>query len=163
LNALWSYFWPAFAIGLTLGLALGLVAMIRRRRWIIAAAALLALGGAALWHGPLGGAGRFSKRVESDVAATLTYDEMTQVKAHLQHGPLTRRVVMQGPADDFQRSELARLMGQIPGVSSAGWTRSAGVPLIAEGLLVAALGFLVGLLLAYLIDARRRYNAEWTW
>lgn len=163
MNALWSYFWPIFAIGLAIGLVGGLAAMIRRRRWMIAGAAVLALGGAALWHGPLGGADRFSAKVESDIAKTLTYYEMTQVKADLQRAPLTRRVVMQGPADDFQRSELARLMGQIPGVSSAGWTQSKAIPLLAQALLVAAFAFLVGLLLAFLIERRRRYNAEWTW
>jgi hypothetical protein len=38
-----------------------------------------------------------------------------------------------------------------------------GTPLIAEGGLIALLGFLVGLLLAYLVELRRRYNAQWSW
>ena len=163
MNVLWSYFWPSFAIGLALGLVGGLVAMLRRRPWIAIAAAAVSLGGAALWHGPLGGADRFSARVERGVASTLTYYEMTQVQAHLQHGPLTRVVVMRGPADDFQRSELDRLMSQVPGVSGASWSQPRALPLIGQGLLVAAAGFLLGLLLAYLIELRRRYNAEWTW
>ena len=59
---------------------------------------------------------------------------MTQVTGHLQHGPLTRRVILSGPADDFQRSELARLHGSDSGgerrelVGQAG-----GLPLIVEG------------------------------
>lgn len=163
MNALWSYFWPAFAIGTGAGVIGGLAAMLRHNRWFVVAAAVLALAGAALWHGPLGGAAQFAAKVESNVARTLTYYEMTQVQAHLHHGPLTRRVVMSGPADDFQRTELVRLMSDIPGVSSASWTPSGGVPLIAQGLLAAVLGFLLGLLLAYLIQLHRRHNAQWEW
>jgi hypothetical protein len=37
------------------------------------------------------------------------------------------------------------------------------VPLIAEGAAVAVLGFLLGLLLAYLVELRRRYNAQYNW
>jgi hypothetical protein len=35
--------------------------------------------------------------------------------------------------------------------------------LIAEGMAVSVLGFLFGLLLAYLFELRRRYNAQWNW
>jgi hypothetical protein len=81
----------------------------------------------------------------------------------LHHDPLTRRVELSGPADDFQRSELARLMDEIPGVSGATWSSGRGIPLIAEGLAVTLLGFLLGLLLAYLVELRRRHNAQWNW
>jgi ABC-type xylose transport system permease subunit len=89
---------------------------------------------------------------------------MTRVQAHLHRGPLTRRVLLSGPADDFQRSELVRIIGSLPGVSSVRWSASdGGVPLIVEGTAAALLGFLLGLLLAYLIELRRRYNAQWKW
>jgi hypothetical protein len=89
---------------------------------------------------------------------------MTQVTGHLHHGPLTRRVLLSGPADDFQRSELVRLLNQLPGVASARWSSDGGgLPLVVEGLGVALLGFLFGLLLAYLVELRRRYNAQWNW
>ena len=65
--------------------------------------------------------------------------------------------------DDVQRSELARLLGQIPGVSSATWSNNGGIPLIAEGAGIALLGFLFGLLLAYLGELHRRHNAQWNW
>ena len=45
----------------------------------------------------------------------------------------------------------------------AGPTRPAAPPLIVEAAAVALLGFLFGLLLAYLVELRRRYNAQWTW
>jgi hypothetical protein len=53
---------------------------------------------------------------------------------------------------------------ELPGVESTGWSADGGgLPLVVEGLGVAVLGFLFGLLLAYLIELRRRYNAQWTW
>jgi hypothetical protein len=88
---------------------------------------------------------------------------MNQISAHLHHDPLTRRIDLSGPADDFQRSEIARLLSQIPGVSSARWSDRGGVPLIAEGAGISLLGFLLGLLLAYLVELRRRHNAQWNW
>jgi hypothetical protein len=35
--------------------------------------------------------------------------------------------------------------------------------LIAEGGIAAILGFLLGLLVAYLMELRRRFNAQWNW
>jgi hypothetical protein len=166
MNVLWSYFWPAFGLGMASGVVAGAIGFRRRPM------RLIALGGgfvaslllAALWHGPLGGADRFSTRVNRGIRATLVYYEMTQVTAHLHHDPLTRRVLLSGPADDFQRSELVRLMDELPGVSGASWSSDAcGVPLIVEDAAVSLLGFLLGLLLAYLVELRRRYNAQWNW
>jgi hypothetical protein len=165
-NPLWDYFWPCFAAGLLVGGPTGLVAFRRRSRrnaaLIVGMAATLAL--AALWHGPVGGARHFEGKVQYAIQKNLIYYEMTRVSAHLHHGPLTREVVLSGPADDFQRGELVALMDELPGVSSATWSSSeAGMPLILEGLAVSVVGFLFGLLLAYLFELRRRHNAQWTW
>jgi hypothetical protein len=98
------------------------------------------------------------------VQAVLVRYEMTQVQAHLQTGPLTRRVLLSGPANDFQRSELVRYMDQLPSVESASWDPSGrGVPLIAEALGACLAGFGLGLLLAYLVALHRRHNAQWSW
>ena len=165
MNAFWAYFWPAFGVGLAVGVIAGAFAFRRRiRPLILAAGAVGSILLAALWHGPLGGAGEFETKVNRGIRATLAYYEMTQVSAHLHHDPLTRRVLLAGPADDFQRSELVRLMDELPGVSSANWSSDGGgVPLIVEGAAVSVLGFLLGLLLAYLVELRRRYNAQWNW
>jgi hypothetical protein len=165
-NALWSYFWPAFGAGLAIGVITGTVAFRRRRSrnaaLVVGIVASIAL--AALWHGPLGGADRFSREVERTVRAALVYNEIPEVSGHLHHGPLTRRVLLSGAADDFQRGELVRVIGEVPGVASASWSSTGGgAPLIVEGGLVAVLGFLIGLLLAYLRELRRRYNTQWNW
>jgi membrane protease YdiL (CAAX protease family) len=165
-NPLWSYFWPAFALGVLAGVATGIVAFRRKhnRSRQVVAGLIAALALAALWHGPIGAADRFAARVERDARATLDFYEMTKVSAHLHHGPLSRRLVLSGPADDFQSTELVRTMDTLPGVSQAQWQPSpGGMPLIVEGLAVAVLGFLLGLLLAYLVELRRRYNAQWNW
>jgi len=165
MNALWSYFWPIFAAGLVIGVITGLIAFrrTRKRTRTLAIAAVLTLATAGLWHGPLGAADRFSVRVERGARQALEYYEMTQVTAQLQRGPLTRQLVLAGPADDFQHAELVRVLDQLPGVSNVSWSPGRGVPLILEGALLAILGFLSGLVIAYLVELRRRYNAQWKW
>lgn len=166
MNALWTYFWPCFAAGLIVGGPVGTIAFRRRpkRATVIAAGVPIALVLTLLWHGPLGGADRFDTRVQRDINQTLTHYEMTQVSGHLHQPPLTRTVILKGKADDFQRSELVRLMNEVPGVEATGWEPTgSGTPLIIEGLGVSLLGFLLGLLLAYLIELRRRYNSQWNW
>ena len=37
------------------------------------------------------------------------------------------------------------------------------MPLLVEAFGVALAGFLAGLILAYVVDLRRRSNAEWRW
>jgi hypothetical protein len=165
MNAFWAYFWPIFVIGFLAG-ALGSLFGYRKpakRRTVLAGAFAIALGATLLWHGPFGAADRFSTQVERMARGSLESWEMPQVSAHLHHGPLTRRILLSGPADDFQRGELVKIIETIPGVSRASWSDQPGVPLIVEALGLAVSGFLLGLLVAYLIELRRRYNAQWNW
>jgi hypothetical protein len=74
-----------------------------------------------LWHGPLGAGERFASRVESAARAQLDHDEMNRVQARLERDPLSRRLILSGPADDFQRREIKRRMNLIPGVGEAQW------------------------------------------
>jgi hypothetical protein len=166
MSILWSYFWPCLGAGLLVGGPVGTIAFRRRsgRNVALAIGVCVSLALAALWHGPLGAADHLAVRVEHDARVVLDHYEMTQVAAHLHHGPLSRRLILAGPADDFQTTELVRLMSELPGVSSAQWTREpAGLPLIAEAFAVTIVGFLFGLLLAYLVELRRRHNSQWTW
>ena len=79
------------------------------------------MAASALWHGPLGAAERLTQRIESQARRQLDHDEMFQVQAHLHRTPLSRRLVLSGPADDFQRQELARRLDDIPGVLDVRW------------------------------------------
>jgi len=164
-NAFWAYFWPPFAAGVIVAVIAGAVAFHRPRKRIVALAigAALSIALAALWHGPLGAADRFTDEVEHVIRQALVYNEIPEVSARLHRDPLTRRVLLSGPADDFQQSQLLILMNEVPGVESASWSGGEGIPLLAEGAAAALLGFLLGLIVAYLRELRRRYNAQWNW
>ena len=82
-------------------------------------AATLAFG--ALWHGPFGAGERFAERADALARATLDHYEMTAVSARLERSPLSRTMILSGPADDFQRTELVRIMAEIPGVAEVRW------------------------------------------
>lgn len=168
MNAFWSYFWPPLAMGIAIGMVAGLLAIRRhgrQRNFRWAAGVLAAIVAAALWHGPLGGADAFASSVERSIRATTVFYEIPEVSGRLNRGPMTRRVTLAGPADDFQRTELVRLMNDLPGVAGSSWSEedAGGLPLIVEGSLAALAGFLLGLLVAYLVELRRRYKANKKW
>lgn len=163
MTAWWQYFWPIFAAALVAGGVAGLIGFRRRERRVILIGAAAAVAAALLWHGPLGAADRFAVAVERNARFVLDDWEMGAVSARLQRGPLTRRLELGGPADDFQRGQLVRLMNLVPGVGSASWGKARALPLAGEGVGVSLLGFLLGLVLAYLVELRRRHNAQWTW
>jgi 4-amino-4-deoxy-L-arabinose transferase-like glycosyltransferase len=168
MNVLLSYFWPCFAVGLVVGVLVGVFAFHRwprrKRNIALILGAIVSIALALTWHGPLGGADRFAFRVERAAREALDYYEVPKIHAALHRGPLSRRLILTGPSDDFQHSELPRLFSQLPGVAKAQWgTSPGGLPLMVEGSAVAVLGFLFGLLLAYLIELHRRYNAQWKW
>ena len=89
---------------------------------------ILALGIAAvigvtwIWHGPLGAGAGFADRVDERARTMLDHYEMVHVQAHMERGPLTRRVSLSGPADDFQRREIKRMVEAQPGVGQADWS-----------------------------------------
>src|SRR5207245_6762966 len=136
----------------------------QRRVTFMVVGATLSIVAAAVWHGPLGAADRFAARIERSARQVLTANYAPGgVNVHIHHGPLTRQLMLSGPSNDFQQAEAARLLRQIPGVTDATWTTSTGIPLIVEGAIAALLGFLFGLLFAYLVELRRRHNSQWTW
>jgi len=166
MSVLWSYFWPALADGLVLGTLAGTIYFRRKTRRVLALVlgVLAALGLAALWHGPMGAGERLAGIIDRNAKATLVYYELPQLTAEVHRGPLSRRVILGGKPTDFQRTELPRTMGTLPGVGSARWAPAGGgIPLIAEAALAALLGFLLGFGLAYLGELHRRHNAQWNW
>lgn len=166
MSVLWAYFWPIFAVGLVAGMIGGIIAFRRLKKRHVArgSALLLALIFAALWHGPLGAGQRLADHIDRDAQATLVYYELPAITAHVHQAPLSRRVILSGQPTEFQRVELPRTMGTLPGVGSARWAPDGGgIPLLAEAAAAALLGFLFGLLLAYLVELHIRYNAQWNW
>ena len=184
MSPLWNFFWPMACAGMLCGLVGGILAfrgrrraagrlagpgdLLRERRRRFATAVvgfgLLSIAAAVSWQAPLGAADRLSSAIEHRARVTLDYYELPEVRATLFRAPLRRSIALSGPADDFQRSELVRIMGDIPGASTASWSGSPpGLPLILESMLAALIGFGVGLLLAYLVELHRRANANWRW
>ncbi len=76
---------------------------------------------AALWHGPLGAGERLAERAEIVARRTFVKYERPMNQARLERAPLARRMILSGPADDFQRTEMVRIMRQIPGVNDVIW------------------------------------------
>jgi len=93
--------------------------MTRRQTLLIGAVA--ALGATGLYHGPLGAAHRLEAQIEGQARQVLDKNELTQVQAQLAGRPLRRTLILSGPADDFQRSELVRVLGGLPGVAGVEW------------------------------------------
>lgn len=172
---LWELYWPVAALALVAAFLAGQLAFRgqdlgkqpghSRRRRALAVGLLAALAAVFLWHGPLGAGERLTNRLEASARAELQRLEMASVEARLSRDPLSRRILLSGPADPFQRSELPRMIAGLPGVSSVRWVPAVGfaIPVLAEAALLAAMSFLLGALLAYLIALRRRARADWSW
>ena len=93
--------------------------MTRLRIFTIGVASTVALTG--LWHGPLGAGERIAARAEVIARRTLDYYELPMIQARLARQPLARTIVLSGPADNFQRRELVRVMDQVPGILAVRW------------------------------------------
>ena len=68
MSVLMPYFWPCFAIGLVVGVIIGVFAFhkwpTRKRNVALGIGAVVAVCLALVWHGPLGAADRFTATVE---------------------------------------------------------------------------------------------------
>ncbi len=88
------------------------------------------------------------------------------MRAVVQRNPLSRTLVLTGPADGFQRTELVRILNDVRGIGSVHWADRRApfmLPMLLEVELAALLSFGLGLLMAYLLELRRRSNAQWSW
>ena len=99
-----------------------------KRSAIIAIGIAAVVAETALWHGPLGAGDRLSAKIEQTARAELRRLEMFGVSARLERSPLRRRMLLSGPADDFQQRELVRIIDELPGVSGVRWTTPPGQP-----------------------------------
>lgn len=114
----------------------------------------------ALWHS-VGGAGeRLATTLDRQQRIMLDDYEMQVIDGRAQRDPIARRIVMKGPANDFQRAELVRYSERLPGVGEARWNRaktqfSYPLPSLVEGIFLALSAFVAGLLVAYAAFVRR--------
>lgn len=130
-----------------------------KRASALAIGILATLAAAAVWHGPGGAGERFATTAERTMRITLDYYEMPGVKAHVVRSPLTRKLRFDGPADTFQRGEIARIGREVPGIAVTAWAdrpATRQLPLLAEIMLMALASFAIGAVLAYIIALRRR-------
>lgn len=179
MNLLWDLYWPVLTAAIVLGVNAGAIAFRKRppqkhskanwplrRVLVLVGGIALAAALGAVWHGPIGKGERFAAETDRQARQVLINYEMESVGAVAERDPIERQIVLSGPADEFQRSELARIMNQIPGVASVRWANQQpgfGLPLLLEVELAGLASFGLGLLLAYLIELRRRSRAQWRW
>lgn len=138
--------------------------MTRTRLFLLGIAATAAFSG--LWNGPLGASERFAAKADRIARVTLDTYELPQIQSVMQRDPSARRMVLSGPADEFQRIELLRIMNDIPGIIDVRWMRKDGsyaagsyvLPLAIEALLLSLVGFTAGMIIMYLLELRRRAN-----
>jgi hypothetical protein len=168
MNLLWDLYWPVIVAAAVAGVIAGAFGFRRKKKGRLAVAAGVApvVGLAWIWHGPLGAGSRFVNAAEQQTRQVLVDFEMTPVRAVVERAPLSRTLVLNGPADDFQRAELVRILNDVRGIGSVHWANEPApfmLPLLLEVELAALLGFGLGLLMAYLLELRRRSNAQWSW
>nr|WP_294848566.1 hypothetical protein [uncultured Sphingomonas sp.] len=138
--------------------------MTRTRLLLIGIAATIGFAG--LWHGPLGAGERFARQADAVAKQTMAYNLVPQIKAVMQRDPMARRILLSGDADEFQRIESLRIMDDVPGIIDVRWVKKDGtyaagsriLPLAVEAQLLGLLGFLVGMIIMYLVELRRRAN-----
>jgi hypothetical protein len=180
-------YWPLLLAAFTMGVAAGRSAFFRprisdeadestkqtaaksyrsRRKRLLLVGCAAMLIAVPLWHGPMGGGARFAAQAEGLARGELRWLEMEQITAALERRPLTRTLRLSGSGvNDFQQAELSRILSTTPGVSRVRWPHERGwtIPLLAELGLLSLLPFLAGLGFSYLVEIRRRVNAEWSW
>ena len=167
MNLLWDLYWPVIVAAAVAGVIAGAFGFRRKKGRAALAAGLGAVVAIAwAWQGPGGAGGRFADAAEKQTRQVLVDFEMAPVRAIVERSPLSRTLVLNGPADDFQRSELVRILNDVRGIGAVHWVDQPApfmLPLIVEVELAALISFGLGLLMAYLLELRRRSNAQWSW
>lgn len=133
---------------------------------------LLALAAAWIWHAPLGYGQLLIDRLEGEAKAEVAKTELPGIKVSLSRDPLARAATLSGPADDLQREGLGSQKGvsdyarDVEGISNVRWADEpdAGrriMPLLLETLALAALAYLIGLGLGWLLWGRQSKDFAW--
>ncbi|HEX8512420.1 MAG TPA: hypothetical protein VF688_04865 [Allosphingosinicella sp.] len=128
-----------------------------------------ALAAAWVWHGPLGYGERLIDRLEEEARAGVAKTELPGIEIGLSRDPLARTARLSGPANGLQREGLGSQKGvsdhvrDVEGISNVRWADEPGaggtvVPLLLETWAAAALAYLIGLGLGWLLWGRRRHE-----
>lgn len=127
---------------------------------------LIALAAAWIWHGPLGNGERLVDRLEAEARTEVAKAELPGITLSLSRAPLARVATVSGPANALQREGLGSQKGvsdyarDVEGISDVRWADEPDsgrriVPLLLETLALAALAYLIGLGLGWLLWRRR--------
>jgi hypothetical protein len=126
----------------------------RIAKLLIGVAAALLAGW--VFHGPIGRGEAFASRLEARARAVVTEAELPEIRARIDRAPLARRILMSGPADEFQREGQGyfpglndRILG-LGGIAAIQWPdeperKSWPLPLLLETELIVLIAFLAGL------------------
>lgn len=128
---------------------------------------VLALVAAWVWHAPLGHGQRLIDRLELEARSEVARTELPGIAVSLSRHPLARAATLSGPANDLQREGLGSQKGlsdyvrDVEGISQVRWADEPGggrrvMPLLVETLALAALAYLLGLGLGWLLWGRPR-------
>lgn len=132
MTAIWHFYWPVFVVATILGLVAGVADFRKppkeRNFALLASAAAAAVAVGFLWHGPGAAGQRLAISVERSARIALDNYEMTQVTAKLERDPLSRTLVLSGPADDFQQRQMVQILRQVPGAGKVRWDRPLAPP-----------------------------------
>ena len=133
-------------------------------KFLIGLAAVLIMG--FVGHGPLGNGARMIDALEAQARTAAAQGELPGIEVNMARDPLARSAVISGPANDLQREGLGETgMGikdyvrQIEGISGVRWSDepdAAGLPLLAEILILIALAYLIGVGAARLLFGRAK-------
>jgi len=128
---------------------------------------LLALAAAWIWHAPLGRGTQLIDRLEGEARESVASTELPGISVTLSRDPLARVAMLSGRANDLQREGLGSQLGvtdyvrAVEGIGDVRWadeppaTRRT-TPLLLETMFLAALAYLIGLGLGWLLVGRRR-------
>ena len=136
-------------------------------KFLIGLVAVLLMGW--IHHGPLGHGEALIDGLEREARAAVAASEVAGIDVRLARDPLSRTATLSGPANDFQREGMGQFLGLndrvggIEGIAAVQWsdraTAGAGLPLLAETLILVLAAYLIGVALAWLLFGRARRDA----
>ena len=139
------------------------------RKLVLALGVAAVVAETALWHGPLGAGEQMAGKIERTARRTIEHYEMPLVTARAIAASAAAAAIGTGRRFPARRAGAdhgrnpGRVRRSLDNPAKPGGGAGELIPLIVEACAMSLVGFSIGLLLAYLIELRRRANAEWRW